>query len=267
MGGLGGILAEQIFGTARAGDVVYSLTKKLVASGQAQQSATEKMRMEFEFNQIVERILPLLAQVSVDRLSLKPRGNSDQLVLRIKRIAGFVKLETKLFRAIPFLQSLQQEKLLLNKDIPEAMVVRSPRYSEAYSLLRALEESLRKLIEESLSFLSSDWWIERVPGDVRTNAEDRKKKNERQWPWVTGTNLNPIHYVDFPDYVKIIRKKDNWRDVFVTVFKDEELISVKLREVEPIRNAIAHSRALPRRGLERLRINAKDILYLLSAAS
>jgi hypothetical protein len=265
VGGLGGIIAEEIFGSARSGSVGYSLTKKLVASGQTQQSAAEKMRMEREFNQIIERILPLLSQISVDQPSLKPRGNSGQLVLRIRRIAGFVTLETKILRAIQFLQSLQQEKLLLNKDIPEAMATQTPGYSEAYALLRELEESLRRLIERTLSSLSSNWWIERVPGDVRTNAQDRKQKNDRQWPWLTGTNLHPIYYVDFPDYVKIIRKKDNWRDVFLRVFKDEEFISVKLREVEPIRNAVAHSRPLPRNGLERLRINSKDILHLLAA--
>ena len=264
MGELGGILAEEIFGTARAGNAGYSLTKKLVAKGQAQQSATERMRIEFEFSQIVERALPILSEVSMERPSLKLPGNSQQLVLRLKRIAGFVKLETKVPRAIQFFQSLQQEKLLLNKDIPKTMADRSPGYSEAYTLLRELEESLRKLIERTLSPLSSNWWIERVPSDVRTNAEDRKRKNDRQWPWLTGTNLHPIYYVDFPDYAKIIRKKDNWRDVFARVFKDEEFISVKLREVEPIRNAVAHSRPLPGNGLERLRINSKDILSLLA---
>ena len=243
----------------------YRLTKKLVASGQAQQSAAEKMSMEYEFNQIIERTIPLLSQVSVDRPLIKPRRNSDQLVLRVKRVASFVKLETKILRAIQLLQSLQQEKLLLNKEIPEVMAARSPGYSEAYSALRELEESLRKLIERALSPLSSDWWVDRVPSDVRTNAEDRKQRNDLQWPWVTGTNLHPIYYVDFPDYAKIIRKKSNWRDVFVRVFQDEELISVKLRELEPIRNAVAHSRPLPRNGLERLRINSKDILHLLAA--
>jgi len=186
-------------------------------------------------------------------------------MLRVKRIAGFVKLETKILRAIQFLESLQQEKLLLNEDIPGAMAACSPGYSEAYELLRPLEEYLRSLIEKTLLSLSSNWWIERVPGDVRTNAEDRKRKNHLQWPWLAGTDLHPIYYVDFPDYVKIIRKKDNWRDVFVRVFKNEELISVKLRELEPIRNAIAHSRPLPRNGLERLRLNSKDILRLLDA--
>ena len=263
IGGLGGIIAEGIFGSARAGRVGYSLTKKLVAGGQAQQSAAEKMRMEHEFNEIIERTLPLLSQVSVDRPSLRPRENSGQLVLRIRRITGFVTLETKILRATQFLQSLQREKLLLNSDIPGAIAARSPGYSEAYALLNELEESLRKVIEGTLSPLSSNWWKVRVPIDVRTNAEARKQKNDRQWPWITGRDLHPIYYVGFPDYVRIIRKKDNWREAFVRVFKDEEFISVKLRELEPIRNSVAHSRPLPKNGLEKLRINSKDILRLL----
>ena len=98
---------------------------------------------------------------------------------------------------------------------------------------------------------------------MRKNAEGRKEKDDRQWPWATGANLHPIHYVDFPDYVKIIRRKDNWREAFARIFYDDELVSSKLRELEPIRNALAHSRPLPKNGLNRLRINARDALALL----
>ncbi len=64
---------------------------------------------------------------------------------------------------------------------------------------------------------------------------------------------------------KIIRRKGNWRDTFHKVFKDVESISVKLRDAEPIRNALAHSRPLPKDSLERLRVNSKDILGLMSS--
>jgi hypothetical protein len=218
IGGLGGILAEEIFGSARAGSIGYSLTKKLVSSGQARQSTAEKMRIGYELDQILERSLGLLSQISVDHI-LTPRGNSHQLVLRLRRIASYVTLETKLLRAIQFFQSLHQQKLLLNKDVPDALATRRPGYVEAYELLRQLEESLRKLIQGSLSSLSSDWWVDRIPSDVRTNAEAKKNKNDRQWPWANGQDLHPIYYVDFPDYVKIIRKKDNWHQAFEKSFR------------------------------------------------
>jgi hypothetical protein len=265
IGELGGALAEAVIGSAKAGDVGYSIAKKMAKQSQTQQIAAQESALAQEFRQIVEGAIPLLSQVSVDSQSLRSSGNSQILVRRLKRIAGFANIETKILRAIQFVRSLQDEKLIMNSDIPEALVARKSGELEAYDLLRHLEEALRKFIETSLSRLSPDWWTTRVPEDVRISAEQRKAKDDRPWTSATGANLHPIHYVDFPDYVKIIRRKDNWREVFARVFHDQEIISTKLRELEPVRNALAHSRSLSKNGLNRLRINAKDILALLPA--
>lgn len=69
--------------------------------------------------------------------------------------------------------------------------------------------------------------------------------------------------MDFNDYIKIIRKRDNWNDIFKKVFVDEELISAKLRELSPTRNKIAHSRNLEKGEIDRLRINSNDILVCI----
>lgn len=72
-------------------------------------------------------------------------------------------------------------------------------------------------------------------------------KNEKQWPWRTSKAYRPIYYIDFTDYVKIITRRDNWAEIFQSIFKDKEMVSVKLRELEPIRNSIAHFRKLNRK--------------------
>ncbi len=252
-----GAIAEEVLESSRAGDLGYSLAKKWVAQKHSEQIESQRASIEYEFKQIAAQGTQLLSTVSVYSPSLKPPGNSDQLVRKMKRIAGYAKAETRLVRAIQFLQSLQQERLVLNSEIPEVVAARRPGYQEAYELLRKLEVALRGRIEESLSRVSPNWWDERIPGDVRERAGKRKQQS--------GTGLHPIQYVDFPDYVKIIRRKDNWRDAFHKVFKDEESISVKLRELGPIRNALAHFRPLPKGSLERLRVNAKDILGLMNS--
>lgn len=43
---------------------------------------------------------------------------------------------------------------------------------------------------------------------------------------------------------KIIEVKDNWRDAFQTFFGDKDVFCGGLRELEPIRNKIAHSRKI-----------------------
>lgn len=251
-----GAIAEEVFESSRVGDFGYSLAKKWAAQKHTEQINSQRASIEYDFNQMAAQAIQLFSAVSVDSPLLKPPGNSDQLVRKMKRIAGYAKTETKILRAIQFLQSLQQERLVLNSEIPEVVAERRPGYQEAYELVRKLEGALRGLIEESLSRVSPNWWNERVPDDVRERSEKRKQQS--------GTGLHLIQYVDFPDYLKIIRRKDNWRDTFHKVFKDEESISVKLRDLEPIRNALAHSRPLPKGSLERLRVNAKDILGLMN---
>ncbi len=248
-----GSIAEEVFESSRVGDLTYSLAKKWAAQKHAEQIDSQRASIEYEFKQIATQAIQLLSTVSVDSQSLKPPGNSDKLVRKMRRMAGYAKTETKVLRAVQF-QSLQQERLVLNSEIPEVVVARRPGYQEAYGLLRKLEGALRGLIEESLSQVSPNWWNERIPGDVKERAEKREQQS--------GTGLHPIQYVDFPDYLKIIRRKDNWRDAFHKVFKDEESISVKLRELEPIRNVLAHSRPLPQGSLQRLRVNVCDILRI-----
>lgn len=69
-----------------------------------------------------------------------------------------------------------------------------------------------------------------------------------------------MHFIDYPDYAKIILRRDNWDQVFSSTFKDKEIISVKLREIEPIRNAIAHFRKLSRSQEEKLDLYVGDVL-------
>src|SRR5437773_8859781 len=55
-----------------------------------------------------------------------------------------------------------------------------------YLLLKRLEETLRGHIVSNLSTLTPEWWMQRVPEDVRSNAERRKATREAMWPWHEG---------------------------------------------------------------------------------
>ena len=62
-----------------------------------------------------------------------------------------------------------------------------------------------------------------------------------------------------------ILRRDNWDQVFRATFGDKEAISTKLRELEPIRNAIAHFRTLGRSQETKLELYAGEILEALRA--
>ena len=82
------------------------------------------------------------------------------------------------------------------------------------------------------------------------------------WPWYTGKDLPLIYYVNFADYSKIISRKDNWREAFESAFGDQELLRAKLRELEPIRNDVAHTRGLTETARDKLRVYSRDLFRL-----
>lgn len=131
--------------------------------------------------------------------------------------------------------------------------------SEPYQVLKELETRMREFIAESLQKVTRNWWKERIPSDITERAKSNHEKNESPWPWVTSEEKPLIHYIDFAHYTKIIQRKDNWEQVFQTVFKDKEVISSKLKELESIRNNIAHSRNLSAQEATVLRIYADQI--------
>src|SRR2546422_3527418 len=101
--------------------------------------------------------------------------------------------------------------------------------------------------------------MQRVPEDVRSNAEMRKAARESIWPWQEDRDLPLIHYVNFADYSKIICRRDNWREAFAGTFGDAEHLRSKLRELETIRNDVAHARELSETARDRLRVYSRDL--------
>ena len=135
--------------------------------------------------------------------------------------------------------------------------------SEYYLLLKALEEEIRIFIKEELSIENPQWWEQLIPDDVKENAEKRKERDERRKDW--DYEEQPlISYIDFPDYEKIIIKKDNWENIFQHVFRDKNSISVKLKEIEPIRNAISHTRNLDSLEIRNIKFYSEEILRGIS---
>lgn len=127
-------------------------------------------------------------------------------------------------------------------------------------MLRILERELRRCIEERLSRLSANWWTELVPEEVRLHAERRMASRDRVWPWLDGGEHRPIEYLDFPDYARVILETQNWQRAFSGVFVDREALRVKLHELEPIRNDIAHSRQISTANDDRLRLYARELV-------
>ncbi len=109
-----------------------------------------------------------------------------------------------------------------------------------YKLLYNIEVGLREFIIEAIE-TSGHSWKERLPGDVLETFR-KARKYELDIKWCQLVSHHPIYYTEFPELQKVIDRRDNWKDFFEPVFKDKEVLKGTLRELEPIRNKIAHNR-------------------------
>lgn len=116
---------------------------------------------------------------------------------------------------------------------------------EDYASLYELETALRRYFVDELSRISPRWWKERIPPEVQLRAEERKLDEEaKPWPWYGKKDEPLICYISFADYAEITKRRDNWRDCFRKAFESKTQLLAALERLEPIRNAIAHNRAL-----------------------
>ena len=248
----------EIPGTRR---IVQKYSKKYLAAQRQEQLKNMENTFLARCYAWLESIKSFLGAVSIKRANLTPQGNSHLLIKKLNRVYGYTKPETRIRHTITILRRIMTYPLIYNTEIPQIpQNERQKRQEEPYKILQKLETKLRECIHVQLETMSKKWWKERVPKDVQEKAELRKTKNEKQWPWHTSKDLPFIFYVDFTDYIKIITRRDNWNQVFKRIFRDREAISVKLRELEPIRNAIAHFRWLSRRELDKLKLLSEDII-------
>lgn len=256
-----GMLARDIFGTSSSGKYGKNIAKNYLKNQQKQQQEIALRNHEARFNSLLNEMDKFFITISIQKRGLTASGNSHLLLSRLAKIHGIVNLESRIRKTIGVLHICRNEQLVYNKDIKNDKIPSiKPAEKKSYEILKNLETKLRILIEKKLSKISSNWWVERIPNDVRVSAEQKRKRNEKPWPWYNHNDEPLISYLDFNDYIKIIRKGNNWRDAFKHIFVDEEMISSKLRELDPIRNRIAHSKELTQEDNIRLELHSTDII-------
>jgi hypothetical protein len=259
---VGGAVGRDILGSGAGRRIGKSLTRGFLVQQEKQRISLLNDRLETDFALFLNSVKSFLSLISIAKPSLPSTGNSALLVGRLRKVSEGQRIETRIARVIATLEGIKHEQLIYNSDIAkwrEETRAREYEGGEPYQTMKKLETGLRQFIQMKLESTSQDWWNERVPEDVRQRAQERKAKNERQYPWENQSETHPIHYIDFADYAKIILRRDNWEQLFSVVFKERDIIATKLKELEPIRNAIAHFRNLRPNQAARLELNVDDI--------
>jgi hypothetical protein len=115
------------------------------------------------------------------------------------------------------------------------------RTNNAHDWLQRLERLLRRFIDEQLTrAIGANWPKHRLPGGCRDRWEEKKRKARE----AGAPDLPLICYADFTDYVLIICRSDNWRDVFAAFFKRPDDVRESFQRLHPIRLDTAHARLI-----------------------
>lgn len=134
---------------------------------------------------------------------------------------------------------------------------------EAFPQIVILENSMRTLIEQTLSAIRSDWWTSLVPLQVQKTVQ-RTIDKEKKYPYREKRGNEPLMYCNFVDLKEIIIANP---DAFRNVIVDFEWFKAKMDEVYMARNNLAHSVLLSPDDISRIALFYRDWARLLETAN
>jgi HEPN superfamily Swt1-like protein len=142
----------------------------------------------------------------------------------------------------------------------QAVRIEALEASEHYEVIYCLEQSIRRLITETLQeAFGADWWNNaKVPQEVHQEVAKRLKTEKESGMTQRSTAL--IDYTTFGELSGIISA--NW-DLFNTVLTDQQAVIRVLRNLNLLRNPVAHCSPMAADEVERLRLSVKDWFRLI----
>lgn len=159
-------------------------------------------------------------------------------------------------------KSTKAKRQLENYDQFEAEVRKeSSMMSEYYEIFYCLENSIRKLLSDTLlDAEGSDWWdTARVDPAVREEVRQREKKEIDGG--ITIRSDRHIDYTTFGELSVLINK--NW-DLFEPVFTSQRAVGRVLTQLNMLRNPIAHCCPISEDEKDRLQLAVKDWFRIIA---
>lgn len=137
------------------------------------------------------------------------------------------------------------------------------RTNRAHDSLQRFERLIRKFIDERMQEAFGPRWVKRqVPGEMRQQWIEKQQRardnGEPDWPL--------MDYADFTDYIKIITRNDNWREVFERFFVRKSSIQESFQRLYPIRTCAMHARLITQDDELYLFVETTRILVALRVA-
>ena len=159
---------------------------------------------------------------------------------------------------IGHIRSLQKQELV-DTDLFESDILKQARrMADFYVLYYSIENSIRRLISETLSEkYGGNWWELRAPDGVKKNVKELQEK-EKDSP-LTIRSDDPLTYTNFGELIDIFNH--NWDD-FSDIIRSKKAMQETLSKLNQLRGIVAHSCELKEDEITRFELLIKDWLRI-----
>ena len=133
--------------------------------------------------------------------------------------------------------------------------------SKYYELFFCLENTIRKLIEETIEDIEKNvnWWSSnRVPDNIKKDVNDRITRERDSG--VTKRSDEELDYTTFGELSQIITS--NW-DIFGSIFTSKKAVDKVMASLNTLRGPIAHCSMLSEDEILRLKLTVRDWFRLM----
>jgi hypothetical protein len=133
---------------------------------------------------------------------------------------------------------------------------------KAFLRLYQLETWTREMVYLELkAYYGLNWWDEAQSALRRArfnlNLTDRYVARDKRHPHISTPENDPLWFISFDSLLKIIFDSKLWK-LFEGYFTTKRLLRVRFEEILPIRNRVAHCRALHAYDVDRLNQFLRD---------
>lgn len=158
---------------------------------------------------------------------------------------------------IGHLQTIKKDNVV-DVDLFEFDILKkATKMADLYILYFALENSIRRLISETLKDKYKNNWQDKIPKEIKDEVQ--KKIEQEKESIISQRSEDPLSYAHFGELIKIFEA--NWDD-FSTNIQSRKAMKQILSQLNMLRNIIAHSCELNDDEITRFKLLIKDWLRI-----
>lgn len=128
-----------------------------------------------------------------------------------------------------------------------------------YEIFYCLEKSIRRIISDRLREFGDNWWEEKIPEQVKSEA--KKRHTQEVEKGITPRSEDLLDYTNFGELNTIINK--NWDETFNDMFSNRNAVRIVMTMLNTLRSPIAHCSPLAEDEVVRLHMSLRDWFRLM----